>query len=163
MADYLEAYAARFELPVRTGVRVGPPLEDGERFVVAAGDRRFEADNVVVAMASYQRPRVPAFAAELDPSIVQLHSSDYRNPSQLRDGGVLVVGAGNSGAEIALDGVRPPHLALGATPGHAPSAEGAGGAAAHRRSSGRLPSPADRGHADRAQGAPEAPLPTASR
>ena len=54
-------------------------------------------------MASYQIPRVPAFAAELDPGIVQLHSGEYRNPSQLQDGGVLVVGAGNSGAEIALD------------------------------------------------------------
>jgi hypothetical protein len=58
---------------------------------------------VVVAMSSYQRPRVPPFADELDPGVVQLHSSRYRNPSLLRDGGVLVVGAGNSGAEIALE------------------------------------------------------------
>ena len=86
---------------------------------MTAGDRRFEAENVVVAMANYQRPRVPPFARELDPGIVQLHSSDYRNPAQLRDGGVLVVGAGNSGAEIALDVARrPPHLAVGA--GHRP-------------------------------------------
>jgi putative flavoprotein involved in K+ transport len=103
MADYLEAYAARFELPVRTGVRVDRLSKRGERFEVAAGERRFEAENVVVAMASYQRPRVPAFAGELGPAVVQLHSSAYRNPTQLRDGGALVVGAGNSGAEIALD------------------------------------------------------------
>ncbi len=103
MADYLEAYAARFELPVRTGVKVDRLSKRGERFEVAAGDRRFEAENVVVAMASYQRPRVPAFAGELGPGVVQLHSSAYRNPTQLRDGGALVVGAGNSGAEIALD------------------------------------------------------------
>ena len=59
-------------------------------------------------------PGFPAFAAELDPGIVQLHSSEYRNPSQLQDGGVLVVGAGNSGAEIALEVVRrSPDLAVG--------------------------------------------------
>ena len=63
-------------------------------------------DNVVVAMANYQRPRVPPFAKELDPGIVQIHSYDYRNPAQLRDGDVLVVGAGNSGAEIALETSR---------------------------------------------------------
>jgi putative flavoprotein involved in K+ transport len=66
-----------------------------------AGD--IEADQVVVAMASYQRHKVPSFARELRPDIVQMHSSDYRNPGQLRDGGVLIVGAGNSGAEIAKE------------------------------------------------------------
>ncbi len=54
-------------------------------------------------MGSFQRPRKPAFAAELKPDIVHGHSHEYRNPTQLRDGGVLVVGAGNSGADIALD------------------------------------------------------------
>jgi len=103
VADYLEAYAARFDLPVRTGVRVDGLSRQGDRYVVAAGDRRFEADHVVVASGAYQRPRVPAFASELDPSIVQLHSSQYRDPSQLQEGGVLVVGAANSGAEIALE------------------------------------------------------------
>jgi len=103
VADYLEAYAARFELPVRTGVRVEVVSKNGDRFVLAAGDRRFEAANVVVAMATHQVPRVPSFAPELDPGVVQLHSGEYRNPSQLQEGGVLVVGAGNSGGEIALD------------------------------------------------------------
>lgn len=103
MADYLEAYAARFELPVRTGVNVDRLSKHGDRFVVSAGDQRFEAENVVVAMASYQQPRVPAFAQELDSGIVQIHSSEYRSPAQLQDGGVLVVGAGNSGSEIALE------------------------------------------------------------
>lgn len=103
MADYLEAYAARFELPVQLGVRVDRLAREGERFLVTAGERRFEADNVVLAMATFQVPWVPPFAQELDPDIVQMHSSEYRNPSQLQDGGVLVVGAGNSGAEIALD------------------------------------------------------------
>src|SRR6266542_2603061 len=109
MADYLEAYVARFALPVRTGVRVDRLSREGGRYVVAAGERRFEADHGVVAMATYQRRRVPVFAQELDPGIVQLHSSDYRNLSQLRDGGVLVVGAGNSGAEIALEVARAGH------------------------------------------------------
>ena len=106
MADYLEAYAARFELPVRTGVRVDRLSRDGERFVVTAGPRRFEADRVVVASGAHRQPRVPGFASGLDPRIVQLHSSEYRAPSQLREGGVLVVGAGNSGAEIARELAR---------------------------------------------------------
>jgi putative flavoprotein involved in K+ transport len=103
VADYLEAYAARFQLPVRLGVRVDRLSRDDGRFVVAAGDRSWKADNVVVAMASFQVPRVPHFATDLSPDVVQLHSAGYRNPSQLQDGGVLVVGAGNSGAEIALE------------------------------------------------------------
>ena len=103
MADYLEAYAARFDLPVRTGVRVDRLSREGDRYVVAAGKNRYEADQVVVASGAYQRPRIPTFAPELDPGIVQLHSSRYRDPSQLQEGGVLVVGAANSGTEIALE------------------------------------------------------------
>jgi len=106
IADYLEAYAARFELPVRTGFRVAQLSRNGTHFVVEARDRHFEAENVVVAMASHQVPRVPRFAHELDPGIVQLHSGEYRNPSQLREGPVLVVGVGNSGAEIAVEVVK---------------------------------------------------------
>ena len=102
VADYLEAYAGRFDLPVRSGVRADGVTKQGNRYIVTAGDR-FEADNVVVASGAYQTPRVPAFASELDTSIVQMHSTQYRNPSQLREGGVLVVGAGNSGAEIAFE------------------------------------------------------------
>jgi putative flavoprotein involved in K+ transport len=106
MADYLEAYAGRFELPVRTGVRVERLAREDGRFVVTTGDRRLEADRVVVATGAHRTPRVPAFAADLGPGIVQLHSSDYRNPSQLPDGDVLVVGVGNSGAEIAFELAR---------------------------------------------------------
>jgi putative flavoprotein involved in K+ transport len=122
MADYLEAYAARFDLPVRSGVRVERLARQGDRFVLTAGDRRFEAENVVVAMANYQTPRVPPFAGELDPGIVQLHSGAYRNPSQLRDGGVLIVGAGNSGSELALEVVRAGHPTWmsGRDTGHVP-------------------------------------------
>jgi putative flavoprotein involved in K+ transport len=109
MADYLEAYAARFDLPVRTGMRVDGLRREGDRLVVTAGDHAFEADNVVVASGAYERPSVPAFAADLDPGITQLHSSRYLGPSQLREGGVLVVGAGNSGAEIALESAANGH------------------------------------------------------
>jgi putative flavoprotein involved in K+ transport len=103
MADYLEAYAARFDLPVRTGVKVDGLSREEDRYVVASGDRRFEAEHVVLATGANQVPKVPPFADELHSSIVQVHSSHYRNPSQLQDGPVLVVGAGNSGAEIALE------------------------------------------------------------
>jgi putative flavoprotein involved in K+ transport len=106
MGDYLEAYAERFSLPVRSGVRV-ERLEraaDGRPgFVATAGGRRYEADQVIVATGAFQVPRVPAFAADLDPSIVQLHSSAYRNPSQLRPGPALVVGVSHSGADIAFE------------------------------------------------------------
>jgi putative flavoprotein involved in K+ transport len=103
MADYLESYAAHFNLPVRTSVKVNHLTRQGDRFMLSAGDQRFEADNVVVAMATFQKPRIPAFARELDPGIRQMHSVEYRNPDQLQDGGVLIVGAGNSGAEIAME------------------------------------------------------------
>jgi putative flavoprotein involved in K+ transport len=121
VADYLEAYATRFELPVRAGVTVNRLSRNGSRFVVDAGDRRFEAANVVVAMASHQVPRVPAFAHELDPAIIQLHSGEYRNPSQLQEGPVLVVGVGNSGAEIAIEVVNEhPIWLAGKETGHVP-------------------------------------------
>lgn len=106
MADYLEAYAARFDLPVRSNVRVDRLSRQGGEYVLTAGDKRFTAEHVVAAMSSYQVPQFPKFARELHPDIVQLHSIDYRNPKQLRDGDILLVGAGNSGAEIALDVAR---------------------------------------------------------
>jgi putative flavoprotein involved in K+ transport len=102
-ADYLEAYAARFDLPMRMGMPVTRLTKKGERYLVECGERRFEADRVVVATGFYGKPSVPEFASELNPRIVQMHSSDYRDPSQLRPGGVLLVGAGNSGADIGLE------------------------------------------------------------
>jgi putative flavoprotein involved in K+ transport len=106
MADYLEAYAERFELSVRAGARVDRLAKENGRFVIDSGGRRHTADTVVVATGAHHYARVPDFASELDPEIVQLHSSVYRSPAQLRDGGVLVVGVGNSGAEIAHELVR---------------------------------------------------------
>ncbi|HET9495209.1 MAG TPA: FAD-dependent oxidoreductase [Chloroflexia bacterium] len=125
VADYLEAYAARFDLPVRTGIRVDKLSTQGDRFLISAGNLRFEADNVVVATGGYQGSAVPAFAPELDPNIVQLHSSEYRRPSQLQEGNVLVVGAANSGAEIALEVSRSHQTYLsGRHPGSEPTRAG---------------------------------------
>jgi putative flavoprotein involved in K+ transport len=120
-ADYLESYAERFELPVRTNVEVERLARSGDRLVATAGERYLEANNVVVAMSSWQRPRVPQFASDIDPGIMQLHVADYRNPRQLRDGDALVVGAGNSGAEVAMDvaGTRRVWLS-GPNTGHLP-------------------------------------------
>ena len=109
MADYLEAYADRFGLPVRTGVRIDRLTREGERFVAKSARGTFEADHVVVAMSNYQKPFVPDLARDLDESIVQIHSMHYRNPAQLQRGDVLIVGAGNSGSEIAKELVQHGH------------------------------------------------------
>lgn len=106
IADYLERYAERFDLPVRSHTRVDSLGWDGERYVVQAGAVRFEAENVVVATGPFQRPNIPALAERLAPSIHQLHSSAYRSPFELPEGPALVVGAGNSGAQIALELAR---------------------------------------------------------
>lgn len=103
MADYLEGYATRFALPVYAGTRVESVELVRGRFQITTGSRILEADQVVVATGGHPVAQRPAFAAELDAGILQLHSSEYRRPSQLRAGEVLVVGAGNSGAEIALE------------------------------------------------------------
>ena len=103
LGDYLEAYAARFELPVRTRMKVDRLQKARDRFVVECGEKKFRASQVVVATGFYGTPSFPPFAAELDSGIVQMHSSEYRDPSQLRPGGVLLVGAGNSGADIAIE------------------------------------------------------------
>jgi putative flavoprotein involved in K+ transport len=121
MADYLEKYASHFELPVRTGMRVERVRREGGRYVVTAGGQQITADQVVIAMATYQQPRLPECAASLDPAITQIHSSEYRNPGQLRSGDVLIVGAGNSGAEIAVELARTRRVFLsGRHPGHVP-------------------------------------------
>ncbi|UVK41569.1 NAD(P)/FAD-dependent oxidoreductase [Mesorhizobium sp. AR10] len=103
MADYLEAYAKKFSLPVRTGVKVDEVTRSGHRYIVTAGQTRYIANHVVAAASSYQKPKIPDFAALLDPSIRQLHAGAYKNPEQLNAGSVLLVGASNSGAEIAMD------------------------------------------------------------
>jgi putative flavoprotein involved in K+ transport len=121
MADYLEAYAKRFDLPVRSGVRATRVSRSGSGFSVETSHGVLQCDRVVIATGGYSRPVVPPFATEVAPEIRQLHSSAYKNPSQLK-GTVLVVGAGNSGAEIALEAARSGHQAWlsGRHPGQVP-------------------------------------------
>jgi putative flavoprotein involved in K+ transport len=100
---YLEAYAQHINPPVRFNSRVDSLARDGEGFVVDSGGRHYTTSRVVVATGAYQEPRVPDFAGQLDRKITQLHSNSYKNFHQLPQGPILVVGAGNSGAEIAVE------------------------------------------------------------
>ncbi|MBB5788172.1 flavin-containing monooxygenase [Jiangella mangrovi] len=115
VADYLESYAARFELPIEHDVRV-ESLTSGNGtggYVVDCGERRFTADNVVVATGTFgTRSHIPEFSTELDPAIAQLHSTQYLRPDQLPPGPVLVVGASHSGADIAIEAARDHHTIL---------------------------------------------------
>jgi len=103
VADHLEAYARELDLDVRSGTRVTRLARDGSRFVAETATGSIRADSVIVAMADYQKPHVPEFASQLRPEIVQMHSADYKNTEHLATGPVLVVGLGNSGADIAFD------------------------------------------------------------
>lgn len=102
---HLEDYAASFDPPVRFGIRATrvARAEDGTRLHVETTDGAYEADNVVVATGTFQSPRVPAASARLPGHVHQLHSQEYRSPGELPDGGVLVVGAGQSGSQIARE------------------------------------------------------------
>src|SRR4051812_8390216 len=105
VADYLAAYARHFELPVRLD---SPALrlhrDDDGSFTVTTPTGTLRARQVVVATGPFQTPRIPAVAGELDPTVPRLHSADYRNPGQLPAGArVLVVGAANSGLQIAAE------------------------------------------------------------
>jgi len=104
VADYFESYAERFELPMLLGQRVERLERDGERYVATLGDRTIGADNVVVATGVFRKPYTPPdFAERLDPLVMQLHSSEYERPSQLRNGPTLVVGGSHSGGDIAYE------------------------------------------------------------
>ncbi|HET8786166.1 MAG TPA: NAD(P)/FAD-dependent oxidoreductase, partial [Candidatus Limnocylindrales bacterium] len=124
MADYLETYVAAFALPVRLGTRVTRVARNGDGFRVEAADGgRWEAEAVVIATGGHQTPNVPELAGWIAPTVRQLHSSAYRDPSQLLPGPVLVVGAGNSGAEIAIESALAGHRTwlAGRATGHIPS------------------------------------------
>jgi putative flavoprotein involved in K+ transport len=120
IVDYLDGFVESFHPPLREGVRVTrvtPRNEGGYRVETTA--ETWIAGQVVVATGGYDNPIVPSYAADLDPSIVQIHSREYRRPSQLPEGGALVVGTGQSGVQIMddfhLEG-RPVHLAVGPAP-----------------------------------------------
>jgi putative flavoprotein involved in K+ transport len=101
VADYLQAYAAAFQLPVRLNARVTSLTRTDDGFEVRTAQDTFRARQVVVATGPFQVPFVPPMASKLDPAVTQVHSADYRNPQALPEGPVLVVGGGNSGFQIA--------------------------------------------------------------
>jgi putative flavoprotein involved in K+ transport len=116
MVAYLETYAHTFELPVRTGSEVrSVRANDGGFTLDLQEGGPVEADQVVVATGPFQIPRLPEFAADLDPKVFQTHSVGYRNPGELPDGAVVVVGGGNTGFQIAqeLAASHETHLAVG--------------------------------------------------
>lgn len=103
MADYLESYAERFDLPVRLDTEIRTLTRKDGRYMLDTDSWRILANHIVIATGSFRHPRIPEFSSELESALAQLHSSDYRSPDQLPDGDILVVGAGNSGAEIATE------------------------------------------------------------
>jgi len=100
---YLEQYAARFELPIALNSRVHSLAKEDGTFVLDLGDRRIEAEQVVVATGPFQTPRVPGFADGLAPEVFQTHSTGYRRAAEVPEGTVLVVGGGNTGFQIAKE------------------------------------------------------------
>jgi len=116
---YIEAYAKSFEAPVQCGVTVRHVGHTGGRFALETSSGNLTADAVIVAIGGYHRPRIPALGKILPPTILQLHSSDYKNATHLPPGAVLVIGTGQSGCQIAedlhLEG-RTVHLCTGSAP-----------------------------------------------
>jgi putative flavoprotein involved in K+ transport len=118
VADYLRSYAQHFDLPVLCGARVERLERLGDTgFRVATSQGVLCARHVVVATGPFQQPHVPDLGCGFD-GVTQVHSAGYRHPGQLPDGRVLVVGAGNSGVQIALELARTHdvHLAVGTRP-----------------------------------------------
>jgi putative flavoprotein involved in K+ transport len=122
VADYLAAYAERFDIPVRMSTHVNRLTAANGSYVLDLGDDRIVAENVVVATGTFGRtPWIPDFALDLDPSIRQLHSSEYRRPAQLKPGPVLVVGGSHSGTDIAFEvATAHPTTLAGRDPGQMP-------------------------------------------
>jgi putative flavoprotein involved in K+ transport len=119
IVEYLEAYVASFHPPIKEGVEVSVLRRYAEGFELVTSQGTITAEHVVLATGGYPIPIVPAAAASLPRSIVQVHSSDYRNPEQLPPGEVLVVGSGQSGCQIAEDlhlKGRNVHLCVGNAP-----------------------------------------------
>jgi putative flavoprotein involved in K+ transport len=116
VVTYLQSYVSAFDLPVRFNAKVTSLTKRDGTYVVAAADEEFTASQVVVATGPFQVPFVPPAAGDLDETVFQIHSADYRNPAQLPEGDhVLVVGGGNSGFQIAeeLAATRKVDLAVG--------------------------------------------------
>ena len=103
VVKYFDDYVERFDLPVHCGVEVLSVEQQGKRYVVRTSEGDYDTDNVVIATGLYQSPRIPLFSAHISSNILQIHSSQYRNPSSLPSGAVLVAGTGQSGAQIAQE------------------------------------------------------------
>lgn len=103
VSNYLKVYAANFDLPVQLYTEVVNVRKENNYFIIKTNQGDYEAANVIIATGPFQIPRIPNFSQELSPDIPQLHSSQYKNPAELRAGNVLVVGGGNSGAQIAVE------------------------------------------------------------
>lgn len=117
IVDYFEGYARSFDAPVRERTPVLSVEIDGDdRYRVTTDQGVFDARRVIGATGPYQQPRLPAWSRDLSGEVTQLHSSQYRRAGDLPDGGVLVVGAGPSGQQIAEDllrGKRQTFMAVG--------------------------------------------------
>jgi putative flavoprotein involved in K+ transport len=98
---YFDDYVQRFRLPVRYEVEVTSVEQYGDGYIVRTSNGDYEAENVVIATGLYQSPKIPAFRAAIPAEVLQIHSMEYRNPSSVPEGAVLVVGTGQSGAQIA--------------------------------------------------------------
>jgi putative flavoprotein involved in K+ transport len=116
LADYLEGYAARFELPIAFNTQVTGLEKTEGGYELATTSGRLEAEHVVVATGTNPVAHVPVFAGELDKGIAQVHSSQYRNPASLPMGDALVVGSGVSGVEIALELAASRHTLISGHP-----------------------------------------------
>ncbi|MBU0905907.1 MAG: NAD(P)/FAD-dependent oxidoreductase [Firmicutes bacterium] len=115
MASYLHRYAAKFSLPIQFGTEIIEVTCSNDVFTLITNKENITTKNVVVATGAFHIKYIPPFAGKINERVLQLHSSDYKNPAQLREGSVLVVGGGNSGAQIAveLSSVKNTYLSIG--------------------------------------------------
>jgi putative flavoprotein involved in K+ transport len=117
--DYLEAFQNKVNPPIRENVEVLALDKEGAAFKVTTAEGAYFTDSVFLATSLYGTPSVPHFASEIPQSILQVHTADYRSPNALPDGSVVVVGSGQSGAQIAEDlhlAGRKVHLVTGNAP-----------------------------------------------
>jgi putative flavoprotein involved in K+ transport len=119
IVDFIERYAAKFDPPIHEGVTVTSVRKTGDRFHVSTNHGDWIADHVICAIGCFHKPILPKGAELIPPHIKQIHSADYKRPSQIPDGETVIVGSGQSGVqlmeELLLEG-RKVHLCLGNAP-----------------------------------------------
>lgn len=103
VATYLKSYAENFKLPIELNTEVIKVSNNNDIFTVDTNKGTLTARNIIIATGPFQHKNIPAFAKKISKDVLQLHSSEYINPSQLKQGNVLIVGGGNSGAQIAVE------------------------------------------------------------